>query len=160
MLGSSKKDVSAPKQTISSPAAPAASPSPTETKMNALLGKGSEFEGKLSFEGTVQIDGIMKGEVHSKDKLVIGESAKVEAELEIGTAIVSGEVEGNITAKSRIELKSPARVKGNISTPVLIIEEGVTFDGNCSMGGTKSSSAKPATTDAPSSTGPSTEKSY
>ena len=142
MLGS-KKDAPAPEQKSSAPAA-APTPSPSrggDSQMNALLGKGSEFEGKLSFEGSVRIDGHMKGEVRSKDKLVVGDGAKVEAEVDVGSAEISGEVTGNITAKDRVELKKPARVKGDIATPVLVIEEGVTFDGNCSMSGSSSSSS-------------------
>src|SRR3972149_2112859 len=67
-------------------------------KMNALLGEGSEFEGKLNFEGVVRVDGTIKGEIISKDKLIVGEKALVEAEISVGTAIVSGTVKGNITA--------------------------------------------------------------
>ena len=54
-------------------------------EINALLGKGSEFEGKLLFEGTVRIDGKFKGEIKSSDTLIVGEGAKVEAEISVGT---------------------------------------------------------------------------
>jgi len=159
MIGSSKKDTSSAAPASSAPAAPVSSSSVSEAKVNALLGKGSEFEGKLSFEGTVRIDGVMKGEIRSKDKLVIGQGARVEAEIEVGSAEISGEIEGNVTASSRLELKTPARIKGNITTPVLIIEEGVTFDGNCSMGDTKSSGSKPvASTPSSSSSGDSAKE--
>lgn len=126
---------------------PAGVSSPTETqqKVNALLGKGSEFEGKLNFEGAVRIDGVMKGEIISKDKLIVGESAKVEAEINVGSAIISGEVVGNITASSEVELIAPAKVTGNIKTPSLIIQKGVIFDGNCSMSGKSSKSPASAT---------------
>ena len=100
---------------------------------NAILDRGSEFEGKLAFEGTVRIDGKFKGEIHSDATLVVGESGRVEADIEIGTISVSGEVVGNVKAKNRIELHSPAIVKGNLETPVLVIEEGVTYEGNCMM---------------------------
>jgi len=168
MLGSSKKD--APEPSVS-PTPKTTPGSAAESKTNALLGKGSEFEGKLSFEGTVKIDGVMKGEIRSKDNLIIGEGAKVEAEIEVGSAIISGQVNGNVTAKNRVELKNPARITGNITTPVLIVEEGVTLDGNCSMSGAKggsstgtAASASPASASTPSSSsvgssgGPSGEK--
>jgi cytoskeletal protein CcmA (bactofilin family) len=109
------------------------------------LGKGSEFEGKLNFEGAVRIDGVMKGEIISKDRLIIGESAKVEAEINVGSAVISGEVVGNITASSEVELIAPAKVTGNIKTPSLIIQKGVIFDGNCSMSGKSSKSPSSAT---------------
>lgn len=118
-----------------------------QQKVNALLGKGSEFEGKLNFEGAVRIDGVMKGEIISKDKLIVGESAKVEAEISVGSAVISGEVIGNITASSEVELIAPAKVTGNIKTPSLIIQKGVIFDGNCSMSG-KTSAKSPSSSGA------------
>lgn len=103
--------------------------------INALLGKGSEFEGKLVFQGTVRIDGKFKGEIISSDKLLIGEHAEVDAEIKVDSVVIAGTVRGNIEAKSRVEINAPAHVKGNIKTAALVIEEGVCFDGNCSMEG-------------------------
>jgi cytoskeletal protein CcmA (bactofilin family) len=100
---------------------------------NAILDRGSEFEGKLTFEGTVRIDGKFKGEIISEANLVVGESGKVEADIKVASISISGEVNGNITAKGRVELHAPAVVKGNIHTPSLVIEEGVTFEGSCMM---------------------------
>ena len=104
-------------------------------QINALLGKGSEFEGKLVFQGTVRIDGKFKGEIISNDKLLIGEHAEVDAEIKVDSVIIGGNVTGNIEAKSRVEIHAPARLKGNIKTPTLVIEEGVCFDGSCAMDG-------------------------
>ncbi len=98
-----------------------------------LLGKGTEFDGKLVFEGTVRIDGKFKGEVFTKGVLVIGEGAVVHAEVEADTIIVSGEVHGNLKAAKRIEIRSPGRLYGNIKTVTLIVEEGVIFEGSCQM---------------------------
>ena len=102
-------------------------------ELNALLGRGSEFEGKLSFEGTVRIDGTFRGDIQSQGLLMIGESAVVEAEILVDTAVIGGEVRGNITAKSKIELQATARVTGNLSTPALVVKEGGRFDGQCQM---------------------------
>lgn len=112
-------------------------------ELNALLGKGSEFEGKLTFEGTVRIDGKFKGEIHTTDTLVIGEGARVDAEISCGTLIVHGEVNGNSKAKAAVELHSPARVKGNIMTPSLVIDRGVVFEGNCKMENLDSATVTP-----------------
>ena len=101
--------------------------------ISALLGKGSEFEGKLTFEGTVRIDGKFSGDIFSKGKLIIGDGAMVKAEMDVDTIILSGEFTGNIHAASRVELHAPGRIKGNIKTPVLTISEGVIFEGNCQM---------------------------
>src|SRR5437763_15704285 len=82
-----------------------------------LLGRGSEFEGKLSFEGTVRIDGKLSGEIFSDDVLIIGEGAEVSAEINVGAIIIEGSVHGNIQAKRSVEIRTPGRVRGNISTP-------------------------------------------
>ncbi len=103
--------------------------------LNALLGRGSEFEGKLTFDGTVRIDGKFNGSIVTKDVLVIGEGAVVTAEIECGTIIVHGQIIGNVKARVGVELHSPARVKGNIEAPSLMMDKGVTFDGQTKMEG-------------------------
>src|SRR3954454_10861861 len=104
-----------------------------QSEINTLLGRGSEFEGKLTFEGTVRIDGKLSGEIFSEDVLVVGEGAQVNAEIEVGVIIVEGNVTGNIRAKRAVELHAPARVRGNIDTPSLYVDKGVIFEGNCRM---------------------------
>jgi len=98
-----------------------------------LLGKGTDFEGKLAFEGTLRIDGKFKGEIITKGVLVIGEGAVVNAEVEADTIIVRGDVHGNLKAKKKIEIKDNGKLYGNINTPSLIIDEGVIFEGTCQM---------------------------
>ena len=104
-------------------------------EINTLLGRGSEFEGKLTFEGTVRIDGTLRGEVFSDDVLIVGEGARVEAEIDVGEIIVQGAVVGNIRAKRSIEILTPGRVKGDLTTPNLQIDMGVIFEGRCFMEG-------------------------
>jgi cytoskeletal protein CcmA (bactofilin family) len=115
-------------------ALPAQSERP-QGEINTLLGRGSEFEGKLTFEGTVRIDGKLSGEIFSEDVLVVGEGATVSAEIDVGVIIVEGTVTGNIRAKRAVELHAPARVKGNIETPSLYIDKGVVFEGFSKMEG-------------------------
>lgn len=102
-------------------------------EVNALLGKGSEFDGKLTFEGTVRIDGRFKGEIFSEDTLIIGENAYVEAEIRVATVVVYGDVVGNIHSLHCVELHAPAKLRGNITTPNLQADKGVIFDGNVKM---------------------------
>ena len=102
-------------------------------EITTLLGPGAQFEGKLTFDGTVRIDGRFKGEVFSDDTLVIGEGAVVEAEIEIGEVIIQGTVVGNIKAKRSIEIHAPGRVKGDLNTPSLQIAKGVIFEGRSYM---------------------------
>jgi len=104
-------------------------------EITTILGKGSEFEGKLNFEGTLRIEGVYSGEIISDSVLVVGEGAKVNAEIDIGTIVVNGQVTGNIRAKQGVEIRGSGRVVGNIETPSLYIEKGVVFDGTCKMGG-------------------------
>jgi cytoskeletal protein CcmA (bactofilin family) len=104
-------------------------------EINTLLGRGSEFQGKLTFEGTVRIDGKLSGEIFSEDVLVVGEGAQISAEIEVGVIIVEGTVTGNIRAKRAVELHAPARVKGNIESPSLFVEKGVMFEGHSKMEG-------------------------
>jgi cytoskeletal protein CcmA (bactofilin family) len=102
-------------------------------EITTLLGRGAAFEGKLTFDGTVRIDGRFKGEVFSDDVLVIGEGAHVEAEIDIGEVIIQGTVVGNIKAKRSIEVHAPGRVKGDLHTPSLQIDKGVIFEGRSFM---------------------------
>jgi cytoskeletal protein CcmA (bactofilin family) len=103
------------------------------SEINTLLGRGTSFEGKLTFEGTVRIDGKLKGEIFSDDTLIIGEGAYVEAEIDIGEVIIQGTLVGNVRAKRGIEVLSPGRVKGDLHTPSLMVEKGVLFEGRSFM---------------------------
>src|SRR6266850_1896392 len=114
-------------------------------EITTLLGRGATSEGKLTFEGTVRIDGRFKGEVFSDDTLVIGEGAIVEAEIDIGEVIVQGTVVGNVKAKRSIEIHAPGRVKGDLHTPSLQIDKGVIFEGRSFM----ESAAKQPTSSGP-----------
>ncbi len=102
-------------------------------EVHTLLGKGSEFEGKLTFEGQVRIDGKFNGQIITKDVLVIGDGARVQAEINAGTVIINGTVEGNVRATQLIELHAPARVKGNLESPALTMDRGVIFEGTSKM---------------------------
>ncbi len=113
----------------------ATAPSNGASTLNALLGRGSEFDGKLAFEGAVRIDGKFTGAISTDDDLIIGEGAFVTAEITCGSVVVHGEVTGNIRATSSVELRQPAHVKGEITTPSLMVEKGVIFEGQSKMEG-------------------------
>jgi len=118
------------------PAPKVAEPAPVPMPAGVVgyLYKGSRVSGHLSFQGAARIDGIVDGEIHCQGALTIGESAEVKAKITAQLVVVHGKVEGNVSAKEKIELIAPARLIGNIDTPKLIITEGVVFDGDCSMG--------------------------
>lgn len=109
-------------------------PLPAETGLVASLHKGCRVTGQLTFQGPARIDGSVEGEIQCQGKLTIGEGAEVRANIASALVIIQGRVEGDVTATEMIELVAPARLYGNITTPRLIIAEGVVFDGDCTMG--------------------------
>ncbi len=114
-----------------------------KSEIKAFLGPGSQFEGKLIFDEIVRIDGNFRGEVTSRDTLIVGQTADVQAEVNVGTLILSGRFKGNVKATVKVELRSPAQVEGSIETPVLAVEEGVVLNSNITMK-TDKEKAKPA----------------
>jgi cytoskeletal protein CcmA (bactofilin family) len=105
-------------------------------EIRAFLGEGTQFKGVLSFAGAVRIDGQLEGEVIGEELLIVGEPGHVKADIEVGTLVVSGRVDGTLTARERVELLRSSRVSGTIRTPCLIVAEGALFNGNCEMAGT------------------------
>ena len=104
-------------------------------QINGFLSNDTQFEGKLSFSGEVRIDGRYSGEILAEGVLVVGESAYLEADVSASRLIISGEVHGNISAEKKIEINSQGKVLGNISAPIITIEEGGIFEGACKMQG-------------------------
>ena len=101
---------------------------------NVYLGKNSFFEGKLTLEGVFRLDGKVQGEIFHKGTLIMSETAIVRGKVEVSALILNGMVEGEVNAKERIEIHSKGRLLGTISTPVLVIQDGGVFEGNCRMG--------------------------
>lgn len=99
----------------------------------AYLDAGSRVSGKLYFETPARIDGHVEGEITAKDALTIGESAVVSAQIKADSVIVAGKVSGDIVAIHRIEIRPSAKVLGNITAPMLVINEGALFEGHCAM---------------------------
>lgn len=105
----------------------------TPEEIIAFLGKGTEFKGVITYHGTIRIDGRVEGEIITEGTLVVGESAVINAEISAGTLISGGKITGNITALEKIHLLPTGVLDGSVKTPLLIIEEGVRFNGNCQM---------------------------
>lgn len=105
----------------------------TTQEITTILGKGSAFDGKLTFEGVVRIDGEFSGEIRTAGTLIVGESAEVKAQIVAARVVVSGTVRGDLTATESIEILAPARVFGNLATPSLEIQRGSVFEGNSQM---------------------------
>lgn len=105
----------------------------TQTLVTAIIDQGCEFEGKLCFHGTVRIGGTFRGEIYTTDTLIISEGARVDAQIDAGVIIISGEVNGSLKAKYRVEIHKPAIFRGDILTPSLSVDEGVIFEGSSKM---------------------------
>jgi cytoskeletal protein CcmA (bactofilin family) len=103
-------------------------------EVTGVLDRGSEFDGTLSFEGAFRIGGVFRGKIFTDDILIIGEGASVDAEIEVGTLILSGELKGSVRASERVEIHYPAVFRGNIQTPSLMVADGVVFEGVSQMG--------------------------
>ncbi len=109
-------------------------PSPDTSTISTLLGRDTEIEGALTFKETIRIDGRIKGKlVSSQGTVIIGENAIIEADVQVGVAIIRGKVNGRVEAGQRIEIYAPAQVNGDISAPTITIDSGVVFNGNCQM---------------------------
>jgi cytoskeletal protein CcmA (bactofilin family) len=91
-----------------------------------------------------RVEGEVDGEIVANGTLIIGEGATVKATISGGSIVVHGNVTGDITARERLEIRAPSAIVGNITAPVLVIHEGASFEGKCSMrGGGRAESAKP-----------------
>ena len=102
--------------------------------IGAFLGSDSEFEGKLTFQGTIRIDGRYTGSIAVDGTLIVGPSGRLTAEISASNIIVSGEVTGNMTAETNIEVHAAGKVYGNLTAPTVTIHEGAVFQGHCHSG--------------------------
>lgn len=102
-------------------------------EFTAILGPGSTFEGQLVFEGIVRIDGKFRGDIFTRDTLIVGAEARVEGHVDADTVIIAGYVEGEVRASSRIEIQASGYLRGAVYAPIFKIEEGGMFDGMTQM---------------------------
>lgn len=106
----------------------------TGQMLGILFGPESDVNGRLRFGGPVQIDGTFRGSITTDDALLVGEHAKIDADISCGSATVHGAITGNITARDMVMLEASARVKGDVTAPALSVAKGATFDGLSRMG--------------------------
>ena len=111
----------------------------------SMIAQGCKFEGKVEVRGTLRIEGEFKGDIGTPESLVIGKTGVVNGKVNVKNAIIGGKLIGNIVAENKIELQSGSHVEGDIKTKRLVIDEGVFFEGNCSMGAKKVDATGPAT---------------
>lgn len=102
--------------------------------ITTFLGSDASVEGTIHFDGTIRLDGRVSGKINSNGgTVIIGEKAVIEGDIAVGVAIIMGRVNGMIQAADRIEVYPPADIEGDIHAPVISIDAGVKFNGNCAM---------------------------
>lgn len=100
---------------------------------HTVLGPEARFEGNLDFEGDVRIDGFFKGDIVSRDRLIVGEGARIEGTVRVGTLVLNGVIEGRVIATQGAELEAPGRLVGELHTASLQVARGVVLDGSVHM---------------------------
>jgi cytoskeletal protein CcmA (bactofilin family) len=108
------------------------------SSLNSIIGEGTKFKGEFDIEGLLRIDGDFSGTIRSKGKILVGLNGRAQCDIYAETIIIGGIVRGNILATGKIIILSTGMVLGNISTPCLVIEEGVIFNGQCRISHLKS----------------------
>lgn len=103
-------------------------PTNTTTSKN-VLNSDVELKGILKFAGELTFDGRIEGDINSEGTLNLGDNAIIKGNMDVGSVVVRGKINGNIAAKDKIEIKAKAELFGDIRSPKLVIEEGVTFVG-------------------------------
>ena len=98
-----------------------------------FLDHGTALTGELRFSGTLRIEGEFHGSITTTDILTVGKDADVHADIHAGEVEVYGRLSGTVTAKRRIEVHATGKIKGDVSAPILVIENGATLDGRSSM---------------------------
>lgn len=101
--------------------------------INTIIGNNSKIEGVLTASESTRIDGLLEGKIVSESSVIVGESGTVSGDITAVEILVAGTVYGNLVAKDRIEMTSTGRVLGDLITKTLVIDEGASFKGNCSM---------------------------
>lgn len=102
-----------------------------------ILGNGTRFKGNINVRGSLRVDGEFDGEMKVTDTLIVGKSGKIKGKIRVKNCVVGGSIEGILESEERVELQANAKFDGDLICKKLMIEEGVIFDGNCSMSKSK-----------------------
>lgn len=103
------------------------------SELNAFLGVGTEYRGKLDFVGTVRIDGRFEGEISTDGDLILGRKASVTGTVSVGRLTSCGRIEGDVVVKERAVLEKTSVLNGTLNTPVLVVEQGAVIEGGIVM---------------------------
>lgn len=98
-----------------------------------IISSGVIIDGKLSSNGNVRVDGVVKGDVRADGNVTVGENGEINGEITAEVVTVGGKVTGTVMGKEKIVLEAKANLKGDIVTKILVVEAGAKFDGNSNM---------------------------
>ena len=107
---------------------------PNLEEVSVFWGKDSLLKGIMNSEGIFRLDGRVEGEIYHKGTLIVGETAVIKGKVEATTLILNCILEGDVTAKERMEIHARGKLYGTIFTPIFVIQDGGIFEGNCKMG--------------------------
>jgi cytoskeletal protein CcmA (bactofilin family) len=104
-----------------------------EFTVNSIIGEGSEFIGEFKVDGLIRIDGKFKGLIDTNGKVLIGKTGVVDTDIRARVVVAGGLIKGNVYASERVILLSTCRLYGDLVTPNLVVEDGVIFEGKCTV---------------------------
>jgi cytoskeletal protein CcmA (bactofilin family) len=107
----------------------------SSSSLNAFLGSGTEYRGRLEFTGTVRVDGAFEGEIEAEGSLVLGRDASINGQVRVGTLISNGHVQGDVVVKHKAILQKSSALSGSLTTGALVVEEGAVIEGSVEMSG-------------------------
>lgn len=110
-----------------------------------IIGLSVKVEGDFIGEGNVVVEGVVIGNLKTKNNLRVGDQAKIQAKVEAENAQIAGEITGNISVSQFLDIKASAKINGDVSAAVLAIEKGAKINGRISMGEAGKSAAATAT---------------
>ncbi|WP_425446536.1 bactofilin family protein [Dethiothermospora halolimnae] len=102
-------------------------------KMDTIIGKNTKIDGKITLDGTIKIDGQVIGDINVNGDIIIGETGKIDGNIESNNTIVSGQINGNVTCSNQLRITNTGEIFGDIKTDSLIVDESGKFEGNCKM---------------------------
>lgn len=112
------------------------------SRVNSVIGKGTEFEGTIRTKETFRVEGLVKGHIISEGTLIIGNGGKVDGRVDAVNILVGGEAHGELYASNKVEANASGRIYGNIHTKSLIVDENALFEGTCEMTGRSDKAVK------------------
>jgi len=117
---------------------------PANANSKNVLNSDVELQGTIKFSGELTFDGKLDGEIQSDGVLNLGDNAVIKGNLNVSSVVLRGKINGNVTAREKIEIKAKTEMFGDIRAAKLVIEEGVTFVGKSEVNPNKVSPSAPA----------------